>query len=218
MISYIITMLNNSKSIEASKKCVESARKFGYYPIPYKAITPEDDPKKIFEQNNLPLGEFKNENKYSRIEPAMCCFLSHRELWKKSVEKNEKMLVLEHDAIFKDKLPTEIIFNDFVNVGKPSYGNYRTPKQNGIYELFSKVGGYIPGTHAYFISPNGAKLLLDYAQKNPAPADLFLNKNNFPWLKECYPWPVEADDTFTTIQKVEGSRAKHNFNEEYEII
>ena len=45
-----------------------------------------------------------------------------------------------------------------------------------------------------------------------------LNKNNFPWLQECYPWPVEADDSFTTIQKTEGCLAKHNYGESYEII
>ena len=202
MISYIITMLNNSKSVNASKKCTESAKQFGYYPIIFKAITPEDDPIKIFKRDNLP----------------MCCFLSHRELWKLTIKKNQAILVLEHDAIFKNKIPNEVVFSNFVNVGKPSYGNYRTPKREGIYELFSKQGGYLPGTHAYVVSPDGAKQLLNYAQHSPAPADLFLNKDNFPWLQECYPWPVEADDSFTTIQKVEGSAAKHNFNEKYEII
>lgn len=218
MISYIITMLNNSKSVNASKKCTESAKQFGYYPIIFKAITPEDDPIKIFEKDNLPIDKFKIDSRYSRLEPAMCCFLSHRELWKLTIKKNQAILVLEHDAIFKNKIPNEVVFSNFVNVGKPSYGNYRTPKREGIYELFSKQGGYLPGTHAYVVSPDGAKQLLNYAQHSPAPADLFLNKDNFPWLQECYPWPVEADDSFTTIQKVEGSAAKHNFNEKYEII
>jgi len=34
---------------------------------------------------------------------------------------------------------------------------------------------------------------------------------------EAYPWPIEADDRFTTIQKIQGSVAKHSFSREYII-
>ena len=37
-------------------------------------------------------------------------------------------------------------------------------------------------------------------------------------LGEYYPWPVEARDSFTTIQKKEGCYAKHNYGETYDII
>jgi hypothetical protein len=47
---------------------------------------------------------------------------------------------------------------------------------------------------------------------------VFLHKERFPWLEEYYPWPVQAKDTFTTIQNVEGCQAKHRFNNEYKII
>ena len=78
MISYVITMLNNSKSVEASERCIKSASKFGYDPIVFKAITPEDNPIEIFKKENLPLDKFKTDSRYSRLEPCMCCFLSHR--------------------------------------------------------------------------------------------------------------------------------------------
>ena len=35
-------MLNNSKSVDASERCIESANKFGYDPFVFKAITPEE--------------------------------------------------------------------------------------------------------------------------------------------------------------------------------
>ena len=218
MISYVITMLNNSKSVDASERCIESANKFGYDPFVFKAITPEDNPIEIFKKENLPLDKFKTDSRYSRLEPCMCCFLSHRELWKKAVQSGNGILVLEHDAIFRNTLPIEYTFQKFVNLGMPSYGKYITPTREGMYDLFSKSGGYLPGTHAYYVSAEGAKLLLDHSKINPAPADLFLNKNSFPWIKEYYPWPIIADDDFTTIQKVEGSLAKHNYGELYEIL
>ena len=219
MIIFVITMYNNAKSVDASKRCIESAKQYGYTNImSFRAITPEDNPRKIFEENKLPIEKFSTDSRYSRLEPCMCCFLSHRELWLKAVKLNVGVVVLEHDAIFKGVLPVDMQFHRFVNLGKPSYGNYAVQSKEGTYDLFSKQGGYLPGTHGYYVSSEGAQLLLNHAQYNPAPADLFLNKNSFPWIKEYYPWPIEADDTFTTIQKVEGSLAKHNYGESYEIL
>ena len=51
-----------------------------------------------------------------------------------------------------------------------------------------------------------------------APADVFINLNNFSWLQEYYPWVCMAVDSFTTIQKEDGILAKHNYKDGYEII
>ena len=50
------------------------------------------------------------------------------------------------------------------------------------------------------------------------PTDVYLNTQFFPWLQEYYPWIAEAKDHFTTIQKEKGCLAKHNYNENYEIL
>ena len=48
----LITMYNNAKSVDASKRCIESAKQYGYTNImSFRAITPEDNPRKIFEEN-----------------------------------------------------------------------------------------------------------------------------------------------------------------------
>jgi GR25 family glycosyltransferase involved in LPS biosynthesis len=77
---------------------------------------------------------------------------------------------------------------------------------------------YFPGAHAYQVNPTGAQKLIDQARVYARPTDVFLNIDTFPWLQEYYPWPVEARDTFTTIQKTEGCLAKHNYNDSYKII
>ena len=61
-------------------------------------------------------------------------------------------------------------------------------------------------------------MLIDQARMEARPTDVFLNINTFPFLEERYPWPVEAHDSFTTIQSEMGCRAKHNYNEKYEIV
>ena len=85
-----------------------------------------------------------------------------------------------------------------------------------VFKLFSKPHGGLPGTHAYMISPSGAKLLLN--KKETTTPDLFLNKRDFPWIQEYYPWPIKADDNFTTIQNAKGSVAKHNYDKNFKIL
>ena len=216
--AFIITMLNNKESVEATKKCIESGKKFGFHNLtPFKAITPENDLKHEFEKDGMSYDKFSVDTTYSKFEPAMCCYLSHKELWKKCIELKRKILVLEHDAIFISKIPENIHFYGLINLGKPSYGNYSAPNlQTGVFKLFSKPHGGLPGTHAYMISPTGAKLLLN--KKETTTPDLFLNKRDFPWIQEYYPWPIKADDNFTTIQNAKGSVAKHNYDKNFKIL
>jgi hypothetical protein len=61
-------------------------------------------------------------------------------------------------------------------------------------------------------------MLVQQARFEARPTDVFLNLNSFAFLQEFYPWPVEARDSFTTIQSEAGCRAKHNFDQNYEII
>ena len=89
------------------------------------------------------------------------------------------------------------------------------PRIMGWNGLVSKR--YFPGAHAYMITPEGAKKLIEQAQKEALPTDVFLHIETFPWLQEYYPWPAEARDTFTTIQNKRGCTAKHNYKDGYEI-
>jgi hypothetical protein len=67
------------------------------------------------------------------------------------------------------------------------------------------------------IKPERAKELIEMAQKNASPTDLFLRNSNFDFLEEYYPWPVEVVESFSTVQKKEGCLAKHKYNEKYEV-
>ena len=46
-------------------------------------------------------------------------------------------------------------------MGKPSYGNYNTPRSFGAQPLVHKP--YFGGAHAYMVAPAGAKLLIEKA-------------------------------------------------------
>ena len=107
-------------------------------------------------------------------------------------------------------------FGGCINLGKPSYGKFNTPPLLGVNALTSKR--YFPGAHAYRINPAGAARLLVQAKLYARPTDVFLNLDALEWLQEYYPWPVEARDSFTTIQKTEGCLAKHNYDDKYKIL
>jgi glycosyl transferase family 25 len=211
--AYVITIMNNKKSVKAAKRCIESADKFNIECHHFPAITPKNDIHNLFTEAGINPTLFTEE--YSRLENCMSAFFSHYSLWQKCIELGHQITIFEHDAVVIEKIPDFIKFKGCISLGKPSYGNYKTPSHLGTNELISKQ--YFPGAHAYRITPSAAKIMVKHAKKYAEPTDIFLRKENFTWLEEYYPWPVEAKDTFSTIQSTKGCLAKHGYGDQYII-
>lgn len=215
MKSYVITIMDNEKSVQAARRCIDSGAQFGIEIEMWPAITPQNtDVLKLAETQGISVDGFRE--KYSRFENCVAAFLSHFSLWGQCYVSNEEVTIFEHDAVIVSHIPEFIKHRGCINLGKPSYGKFNTPPLLACNSLTSKR--YFPGAHAYRVNPKGAKQLLAQAKIKARPTDVFLHLDTFPWLEEYYPWPVEAMDTFTTIQKVEGCMAKHNYGTKYEII
>lgn len=213
MKAFVITILDNEKSNQAADRCIASAKKYGLEVVKYNAITPADDPVEIAKKKKISLKLFKEP--YSRFYNCVSAFLSHHSLWEQCLNNNERYLIFEHDAVITNTINVNANTKGCVSLGKPSYGGYRNPGILGIGPLNSK--NYFPGAHAYMLDPFAARFLIERARLVARPTDLFLNLDSFPFLQEMYPWPVEARDTFSTIQKPMGCLAKHNYGEEYVI-
>jgi GR25 family glycosyltransferase involved in LPS biosynthesis len=213
MKAYVITITTLQKSVDVANRCIESGKQFGIDVEIFPAITPNDDIFNIAKERKVNLSGF--DEKYSRKENAIACFLSHQSLWMKSIEINENILILEHDAVFKGSISDNINFKGLISLGKPSYGKYNIPKL-GVGPLVSKQ--YLPGAHAYIIKPSAAKELMNKSKICAKIPDIFMDIRTFPWIEEYYPWPIEAVDTFSTTQKIAGCIAKHNYKEGFEII
>ena len=215
MKGYVVTLLNIPESVKMAERCIESGKQFGVdvemFPAVWKDVSFDE-----LDNEGLELAKF--DTTYSSISAVVGNFITQYRIWKKIADSGEPGIVLEHDAVFTDNVP-ELNKGDIINIGKPSYGKFRLMDKPGIYPMFSKTGGYIPGAHGYYLTVNGANELVAKAKVLGAtPCDLFLNKTNFPTIQELYPWVVEARDEFTTIQKEKGCCAKHNYNEGYKII
>lgn len=205
MQNYVITILDNEKSIAAADRCIQSGKSVGLPIKKWKATTPRDNLDQILSEKRLPKEGF--EEQYSRQPNAVAAFLSHFSLWEHCLATQTNVTIFEHDAFLVDKIP-DIPFNGCISFGHPSYGKWINPKQLGVNELTSKQ--YFPGAHAYRVSPQGAEILISTARERARPTDIFLNIITFPFLQEYYPWPVIANDSFTTIQNSTGCIAKHN--------
>jgi GR25 family glycosyltransferase involved in LPS biosynthesis len=212
MKHFVITIEDNIKSNEAADKCIESGKRFGLHIEKFNAITPKTVKQVLLDQR-INSSLFDN-SKFSREDNARAAFCSHFSLWKYSADTNQEVTIFEHDAIIVDPIPF-LNYNGCISLGKPSYGRFRTPTTLGVNSLVSK--DYFPGAHAYRVKPRASEILIDFARLQAAPTDIFLNIKSFPFLQEYYPWPVEVRETFTTIQKTEGCRAKHGYNDNYII-
>jgi hypothetical protein len=215
MKHYVITIEDNPKSVASAKRCIESGKLYGINIEMFPAVTPRNtDLKKVLESVHIDDKGF--DEVYSRKDNCIAAFLSHFRLWNRSVSNQEEITVFEHDAVIIDKIPDFIPYRGCINLGRPSYGRFNVPSILGVGPLTSKQ--YLPGAHAYRFQPGAAERMVLEAQRYGRPTDVFLNKISFPFLQELYPWPVKADDSFTTIQSEAGCHAKHNYGAAYEII
>lgn len=214
MKNFVITMLDKKKSIEAADRCIDSGVKQGLSIQYFRALTPKDQIDNLLKAQGISKDGFRE--KFSRLDNCIAAFLSHYALWSQCAAGTEDYQIFEHDAVIVGQIPEYIDYQGCISLGKPSYGKYNDPILIGVNPLTSKR--YFPGAHAYRLKPSAAKQLIAQAKVAAKPTDVFLNVDTFPWLEEYYPWPVEARDTFTTIQRTEGCLAKHNYSDKYEII
>lgn len=222
---FIIFNEANKKSKIAAEKCKISINNASLNAQLFDGVW-RDDAMEVAESMALKLGQF--DQSFSETNAVVGCFLSHYKLWKKI---KKLTLILEHDAIllesaaeafrefineYQPKLESDITL---MNVGKPSFGNFYVQKTPGVYKLFSKPDGKFPGCHGYLIEPKASKKLIAQSHiEGIYPVDRFMNNNRFNFLTELYPWPIQCNDSFTSIQKEKGCLAKHNFSKDFIIL
>ena len=219
MQAFVITLSKIPESVAASKLAIESAAKFGLQAQTFDAIARDQAPL-LLEKENLECRSQSNE--YGDFLAVMGCFMSHYSLWKKCIELNEPIIILEHDAIVYSEIPLKLLKGSMcTNIGEPSYGRKKKAKLNLLNKIKNRLFNkrviqplfpqkYFRGTHAYYLEPAGAKKLVEGALKLKfCPADIFLNKSDFPFIKEIYPWAVTVKTNFSTIQHDAGIAKQH---------
>jgi len=148
------------------------------------------------------------------------CALSHFSLWKKCVDLDEPIVVLEHDAYFTRKFNPDdyadeewgvIGLNDprgntrkgqkFDSMISRQTGLQRVPQIDDASEPPLPMG--IAGNSAYIIRPHAARdLLAKTLEVGMWPNDAIMCRQVFPWLRVTYPYYTNVQAGISTTTKL----------------
>lgn len=178
--SFIIRLKDNEHSCKMAKDCFDQAKNNGLDPEYFDAINGIDFKHHYQETGILPLKKLKK----GRLG-VLGCFFSHYYLWKKSIELNEPLIILEHDGFILKPIEDNILdkFEDVLKLDRldPYSGSYNSNLElEKNLELSIKkyinptpknpeklgTGNYFKGAYAYIIKPHAAQKILDHIAEN----------------------------------------------------
>ena len=196
MKSFVIVVKDNEISELGYQELADSYLKYGHYDgiEPYYAI--ESYKAEMYARGNgldwnYPWSGQKTDLKTGLIKTAyptadkgrrISCFLSHWYLWQKCKKLDEMICILEHDARFIKKLPSDRTFRnskyDIIGINDPSMATRKSKLyQDKILEgtqFFQPVPNIdafnvpqgLAGNSAYVMKPEGAKKMLELADEH----------------------------------------------------
>ena len=227
MRAFVITLSDNPESFEQADVLIDSSNHFGNeFTVEKFIATTADNVVETFLEEKiqwnypwtkevLDLATGLKKTPYETADPKnrMACFMSHYRLWKKCVEDNEALIVLEHDAKFIRKLDIDLqraTSYDVVSLNDPRGAT----RKAALYDELIQINRYdkhvvtvpwiddyntpqgLPGNSAYYITPRGAEKLIGLVKEYGAwPNDAIMCKQLMPKMLGC------LKDYATTIQK-----------------
>ena len=169
---------------------------------------PLNDGKRTDEKTGMILQGYRT-NSLSKV---FACLISHARLWLRCVQKNEPIMILEHDAMFTRKFdpdfeweggvlglndPRGATFNSaqyHVLVASKGEGVHKAPYVADV----SRPQG-LAGNSAYIIKPFAAKELLEKLKETGGwPNDALMCNQHFDWIKVLYPYATGLQNIEST--------------------
>jgi GR25 family glycosyltransferase involved in LPS biosynthesis len=208
MKAYAITLDGNTTSEAAAEELIRSSHHVGndFVVVPFHAVRPENAEKdlrsegltwtypwaqpKIDLASGLTLSPYRTADKRKRIG----CFMSHYKLWQECEKLQEDILILEHDALFTNRLEYDIMNNNYgiIGINDPRGATrksvlYHTMIQESRYPVQSvpridvdMVPQGLAGNSAYIIKPWAATEVIKRVKQLGAwPNDAMLCYQNF---------------------------------------
>ena len=183
--TYIISILGNKVSEQLTQQCLESCQKIGQPNVNiWPAFDATDSPIKIQDHDlGKPIGEmgtikvpemlkgqaFINFLRLRRSDLLMtqiACFLSHYSLWCMCLDKDQPIVILEHDAIMVKEYLRHNYYNNIVYLGGCEQVEGSLNSTDTVPPHASDQKGsdrFICRAHAYAIDPAIAKNLVAYS-------------------------------------------------------
>ncbi len=229
MKAFVITIRGHEYSENKTSRCIETATNIGeiaverFYCVPKKrarATMNSYGLKWTWANNNTrpsvcPITNLQQRPYYdANLDTKISCSMSHYLLWKRCVELNEPILILEHDAVFIHKFP-EFDFKGICQINDPKGGGRRGKfLQQEMIQKYQNTEGVNPktlntmgpmvpdglvGNSAYVIKPFAAQELIDkYHELGVWPNDATMCIQLFPYLQEYYPFITKVEQGIST--------------------
>jgi len=237
MMAYMIYVESSDRSVNCAKKSQKMAKKIGKIDA---KLWPGIDKYNVWNElekkdlNIIPLHIRAQTYSYKKyigsgyMDCEAATFLSHMSLWEESIRIDDRILILEHDAIFFKKF-IDYKYDGILNLGIPNWGTRKwTDELDDIYIREKCRNNHSPwiytlneadevvifndepckcetqwlfGAHAYIITPKEAKKLINDSYDNGIFAtDLFI-RTEIVNIADQLPHGVKQVSDFSLIQK-----------------
>ena len=227
--AYSIYTKSSRLSVESVRRTIRSAQEIGEVEVlPYNGYDRYQVDELEEKYSFKILDREAIWNKYTYFDSMVACFFSHFSLWEKSVKTNEKIMILEHDAIFTEKY-IDFDFEGAITIGKPLWEIHlnkdirdlvdekedvkllkwdcrckhlpsleHSPYDCSVFECNSWC---LKGAHSYIITPKSAeKLIAKSYDLGIVPADNHINRYNIE-IAETKPSFAYQDSRFSLCTK-----------------
>jgi GR25 family glycosyltransferase involved in LPS biosynthesis len=156
--------------------CFESLSRHGWQFTKFDAIDGYNITQADWERIGVAMND---QGKMPRRPGAQGCWHSHWILWNLCADSNQPVAIMEHDTVVNDKWPDDLNISDCV----VKLFNTAECKVNPAFGRWSK------GAHAYTLTPEQARRLIDHARQYGAQAvDKHLGDLVVPWT--FYRWDL----------------------------
>ncbi len=225
MKAFIICDIENPISIGAANQCIDSLQTSDVDVKYVQQTSPETlkEDRKQFDSIrwSYPLNDFQRPDesgmmlrgyRAQSLQKVFACTISHARLWLQSVEMQEEIMILEHDALFIRRFKPFKWEGGVCGLNDPrgathsaQFYHEKVSKEKGVQDapwvrdqLDMPQG--LAGNSAYIIKPAFAKKLIDkLKEKGGWPNDSLMCKQFFPdQLKVVYPY-------FTRVQGIQST-------------
>ncbi len=215
--SYIIYIPSSTKSVKSAKHAQKIGKEVGGIDIElWEGVSKYDSFNVLLEKKLTFIPVNKSYIGSGYIDCEIGAFLSHMSLWEKCIELDERIMIMEHDAIFSRKYE-DYEYDGILNLGVPNWGS-KVWEGNGVVERVDCEKfhtshdvynedycqcdtKWLFGAHTYIINPRSSKILIEDAKKNGIyAADIFI-RTELVNIADQLPHNTSQVSDFSLIQK-----------------
>jgi GR25 family glycosyltransferase involved in LPS biosynthesis len=177
--TYIISLANSGSGphLKSAKEwlpqSINSCNTHGWNAKVFSAVNGYNIKDTVWAEHGLRIpAKSKNKEKKSigDLPGAQGCFLSHYTLWNTCITMDQPIVILEDDAIVISPMSDINLDYDLIKL--------HAPRATGQ----SKLGHWSTGAFAYWLSPVGAKKLVEFSKQNgPILADKIIVSSVLNW-------------------------------------